>query len=166
MSPRSPFLAVMVAAFLLFATPAAKADLGVEDGSRSSGAPGEKVRLTVGCGACSAIGVETPPASFPISLVPVDRVPKPHPCGPDALCPPRVRAVPQRPPFTYLGEARLRRGEKDRAILRYVLDFAIPRLPAGAYTYVIYCDYCADGRAGSLVTEPNANGPWRLRIRP
>ena len=164
MNPRSLLLVALVAAFVHLTAPAAMADLGVEKASRSGGKPGESVELTLGCGACSAAGAQ-PIASFPISLVPVGEVPRPHRCGPKALCPPRVRAVPQRPPFTYLGEARLRRGKEDRAILRYVLDFTIPRLPAGSYTYVIYCDSCVDGRAAALITEPNANAGWRLRIR-
>ena len=165
MSSRSLFLVGISVALLHLAAPVAMADLGVEKVSRSGGEPGAKVTLSVGCGACSAIGVEVPPSSFPISLVPADEVPRPHRCGPNALCPPRVRAVPRRPPFTYLGEARLRRGKRDRAILRYVLDFTIPKLPAGVYTYVIYCDSCLDGKAAALITEPNANAAWRLRIR-
>jgi hypothetical protein len=140
----------------------AVADLGVEKVSRSAGAPGEKVRITLGCGSCAGRGQAT--ASFPVLLVPVDKVPKPRRCGPKALCAPRVRAVPRRAPFIYLGEARLS-GGGDGAIQRYVLSFPIPQLRAGAYAYVIYCDSCIDGRAASLITEPALSPLWRLRIR-
>lgn len=154
----------MVAALALLVAAPAEADLGVERVSSRGGEPGKKVRLTLGCGACSAAKGK-PPASFPVSLVPVDEVPRPRRCGPNALCPPRVRAVPRRAPFAYLGEARIREGSVDGPILRYALDFTIPKLPAGTYTYVVYCDLCLDGGAAGLITEPNANGPWRLRIR-
>jgi hypothetical protein len=166
MSPRSLFLVGLSVALLHLTAPAAIADLGVERVNRAGGRPGESVKLTVGCGACAAASGKTP-ASFPISLVPAGKVPKPHRCGPNALCPPRVRAVPQQAPFTYLGEALLLRGDEnvDKPYPLYVLDFTIPELPAGAYTYVIYCDSCIDGRAAALITAPNANAPWRLRIR-
>jgi hypothetical protein len=165
MSPRSPLLAALVIALTLLAAPAAKADLGVEKASRSGGAPGERISLTIGCGACSAIGAEAP-ASFPISLVPVGKAPRPQRCGPNALCSPRVRAVPRRSPFTYLGEARLQDGEEgERPVLRYVLDFTIPKLPAGIYTYVIYCEACVEGKAASLITYPSAKGAWLVRVR-
>jgi|SRR5215203_131882 len=162
MNPKSLLLPGLAVIFLHLAPPPAMADLGVENVSRSGGEQGEKVRLSVGCGACSAAGGETP-AAFPISLVPVAKVPVPHRCGPKALCPPRVRAVPRRAPFTYLGDARL--VDEHRAVVRYVLDFTIPKLPRGTYTYVIYCDPCVDGKGGSLIAEPNPGADRLLRIR-
>jgi hypothetical protein len=166
MNPRSLFLVALSVALVHLTAPAAMADLGVEKVTRTSGRPGESVKLTVGCGACAAAGAEDV-ASFPISLVPADEVPRPHRCGPNALCPPRVRAVPRRAPFTYLGESLLLRGDEnvDKPYPLYVLDFAIPQLPAGTYTYVIYCDACVDGRGAALITEPNATPRWRLRVR-
>ncbi|HEX7280323.1 MAG TPA: hypothetical protein VF255_11970 [Solirubrobacterales bacterium] len=166
MSPRSLFLASLTVALVLLAAPVAMADLGVERVSRATGKPGESVKLTLGCGACSAASAQAP-APFPVSLVAASEVPVPHRCGPNALCPPRVRAVPRRVPFTYLGEARLRRGDgdADKPYPLYVLDFAIPTLPAGTYTYVIYCDLCLDGKGGSLIADPTVSPPWRLRIR-
>ena len=167
MSSRSLFLVGLIVAFMHLAVPVAMADIGVEKVNRTSGKPGASVKLTVGCGACAAVGVQEPPASFPVSLVPAGKVPRPHRCGANALCPPRVRAIPRRAPFTYLGEARPIGDENvDEPYPLYVLDFAIPQLPAGTYTYVIYCDLCLDGKGGSLITEPNANGAWRLRIHP
>jgi hypothetical protein len=166
MNQRSLFLVSLIAALVLLAAPAAMADLGVEKVNRTGGRPGESVKLTVGCGACAAAGAGDI-ASFPISLVPAGKVPRPHRCGPNALCPPRVRAVPQQAPFTYLGEALLLRGDEnvDKPYPLYVLDFTIPQLPAGIYTYVIYCDTCVDGRAAALITEPNVTPRWRLRVR-
>lgn len=166
MSKRSLFLAALSAVLVHLAAPAAMADLGVERVSRPGGKPGDGVRLTLGCGACSAAKGQAA-ASFPISLVPADRVPKPHRCGPRTLCPPRVRAVPTRAPFTYLGEALPPRGDgdADNPYPLYVLDFAVPRLPVGTYTYVIYCDLCLDGKGGALIADPTVGPRWRLRIR-
>lgn len=165
MNPKSLFPVGLIVALGLLVPPAALADLGVEKVNRTSGKPGESVRLTLGCGACSARGRDA--ASFPISLVPAARVPEPYRCGPNALCPPRVRAVPKQPPFTYLGEALPPRGEgdADEPYPLYVLDFAIPELPAGTYTYVIYCDLCVKGKEAGLITAPTVPRPWRLRIR-
>jgi hypothetical protein len=83
------------------------------------------------------------------------------------LCAPRVRAIPKRAPFTYLGEAVLRRvdGEVDEPYPLYALDFTIPTLRAGTYTYVIYCDVCVDGMGGTLLTAPTVPLRWRLQIR-
>jgi hypothetical protein len=142
------------------------ADLGVEKVNRTSGKPGESVELTLGCGACFAARGQAP-ASFPISLVPAGRVPVPYRCGPRMLCPPRVRAVPRQAPFTYLGKALPtgRDGNPDKPYPLYALDFTIPDLPAGLYTYVIYCDLCLDGKDAALIADPTVSPPWRLRIR-
>ncbi|HST68124.1 MAG TPA: hypothetical protein VLI94_00525 [Solirubrobacterales bacterium] len=166
MPPKSLFLVGLVATFALLAAPAAIADLGVERVDRTSGKPGESVKLTLGCGACAAAGGQEP-SSFPVSLVPAAKVPVPYRCGPNALCLPRVRAVPKQAPFTYLGEALPPGGDGDaeKPYPLYVLDFAIPRLPAGTYTYVIYCDLCLKGKWASLITNPTVNRPWRLRVR-
>jgi hypothetical protein len=166
MSPRSLFPVALIVALGLLAAPAAMADLGVEKVNRTSGKPGESVKLTLGCGACSSARGQGA-ASFPVSLVAAAEVPVPYRCGPNALCPPRVRAVPKQVPFTYLGEALPPRtdGDTDKPYPLYVLDFAIPRLPAGTYTYVIYCDLCLKGKWASLITAPTVPRPWRLRIR-
>jgi hypothetical protein len=165
MNSKTLLLVVSAFALALFAPSSASADIGVKKVSRLSGVPGKEVRLTVGCGACTH--PKRTPASFPVSLVPVSEVPKPHRCGPRTLCPPRVKAVPRRAPFTYLGEAQLSREEDPPHDGRsYVLKFAIPDLPAGKYTYVIYCDACLDGKGGTLIANPNPKPVfWRLRIR-
>ncbi|HET9198862.1 MAG TPA: hypothetical protein VFN92_11490 [Solirubrobacterales bacterium] len=76
-----------------------------------------------------------------------------------------MRAAPRRAPFTYLGKANLSEEDPRHAGRSYLLEFAIPRLPAGKYTYAIYCDSCLDGKGGTLIANPTARPPWRLRIR-
>jgi len=167
MNPRSLFPVGLIVALALLTAPAAMADLGVERVSRTGGKPGESVKLTLGCGACAAASGQDA-ASFPVSLAPAGKVPVPHRCWPNALCPPRVRAVPKQAPFTYLGEALPTRGGGDAQspYPLYVLEFAIPRLPAGTYTYVIYCDLCLDGAGGALIADPTVGPRWRLRVLP
>jgi hypothetical protein len=46
---------------------------------------------------------------------------------------------------------------------RYRLHFTIPNVKPGVYTFVIFCDVCARGGAGSLIANPRAR-PWRLRV--
>jgi hypothetical protein len=110
-----------------------------------------------------------PPTAFPISLVPIEQAPEPHPCGPNALCSPQVAGAPRRAPFTYLGRATPPSDADDpgtsggHEVPRYLLDFTIPNLPAGVYTYVIFCDVCGAGKGGSLIANPR-DKPWRLRI--
>jgi hypothetical protein len=104
-----------------------------------------------------------PPAAFAISLVPLEQAPMPHPCGPNAVCSPEVKAPPGRAPYTYLGEA-LAEGREPGGAPRYGLDFAVPDLRPGLYAYVIYCDVCNRGQGGSLIADPRSR-PWRLRIR-
>jgi len=166
MKPRSLSLTALAIALIHLLPSTAAADIGVEKVSRLNGAPGQEVRVIVGCGACTH--PSRTPASFPISLVRVDKVPKPHRCGPRALCSPRVRAVPKHAPFTYLGDALLAQDERDSGpIRRYVLEYEIPQLPTGSYTYVIFCDACADGEGGTLIANPNPKPRfWRLGISP
>jgi hypothetical protein len=164
MNKNSLSLVVFVTAVVLLAASSATADVGVEKVSRLRGTPGQEVRLTVGCGACTRPA--RTPASFPISLVPVNKVPKPHRCGAQALCPPSAKAVPRRAPFTFLGAARRSEDEDgSHSGQRYVLEFEIPKLATGRYTYVIYCDACLDGKGGTLITNPNPKPSfWRLGI--
>ncbi|MFT3863378.1 MAG: hypothetical protein QM729_03830 [Solirubrobacterales bacterium] len=157
--------------------------------SRTAAVPGAKVDLTLGCGFCfppcvgpkgekhpagSEHGAcipgteEEPPTAFPISLVPIGRAPGPRPCGPRAVCPPAVAGAPRRPPYSYLGRAvgpsYVKRPQGGRVPL-YRLHFIVPRLPAGRYAYVIYCDVCRRGKGGSLISDPEERR-WRLDIRP
>jgi hypothetical protein len=140
------------------------------------------VNLTVGCGFCyppcyGPMGDRSgtcmprkalPPESFPISLVPIEKAPRPRRCGPNATCSPRASGPPRRPPFTPLGEARPRTDEDGRNFRdnpRYLLRFSIPDLRPGIYAFVIYCETCLRGKSGSLIAAPTAR-PWRLRVLP
>lgn len=176
---------LLVSIALLGARPA-DAAVGVEKTSRSAGAPGAKVDLTLACGFCfppctgppghrepspCMLGTHhaQPPESFAISLVPIDKAPKPHWCGSNALCSPTPRGAPRKAPYNYLGRATPPadddRSSEEKNIPRYLLDFAIPDLRPGVYTYVIFCEVCADGERGSLIANPNAH-LWRLRVLP
>jgi hypothetical protein len=173
---------------LLMATPAGAA-VGIEKTSRLAGAPGAQVRLTLGCGFCyppckgprghrepspCMLGTKArPPASFGISLVPVEQAPWPHRCGPRAFCSPQVAGPPRRSPFRYLGEAAALNDvtqETGRVpVPRYVLDFTIPDLRPGTYTYLIYCAVCGEGKGGSLIggslDADSLPRLWRLEVR-
>lgn len=172
--------AVAVSAALLPAA-SAQAAIGVESVSRSAGTPGTSITLDVGCGfcfppcvgppghrhpaghrrgACMLGSKAQPPKAFPISLVPVDRAPKPHRCGRKAVCPPSVASGPPTgPPYALLGRAMPPR----RGSPHYYLRFRIPELAPGVYAYVIYCGVCLPGKRGALITYPTAP-EWRLRI--
>jgi hypothetical protein len=171
-------VALALAALSVLLVAPAPGDVGVEQASRHAARPGEPVALTLGCGFCfppckgapghrngpCMLGTKRePPTAFPISLVPVEKAPEPHPCGPNALCSPVAQAPPAHGAYTYLGEA-LAEGRKKGGAPRYGLDFTVPDLRPGVYAYVIYCDVCNRGRGGSLIAIP-ASRPWRLRIR-
>ncbi len=151
----------------LASAPAARAAVGVEKVSRSAGAPGDPVILTLGCGFCFP-PCKGPPASFGISLVPVAKISKPNGCGPNSLCPSQARRPPRQHPFTFLGLATPPPGGNNPehgSAPRYLLDFDIPDLRPGLYAYVIYCGVCVKGKDGGLIAFPEA-APWRLRVRP
>lgn len=164
-------LAVGLLASVAFMAASAHADVGVEKVSRSAGVPGDEVKLTVGCGFCfppcygphgDRSGVcmpdtkALPPASFPISLVPIEKTPGPRPCGPNKLCSPQAAGPLRRSPFTFLGRATPPPDPTQKHIPRYLLHFDIPDLRPGVYSFVIYCESCLRGRGGSLI----ASRPW------
>jgi hypothetical protein len=178
--PAALAAAAALSCVLFIATPTVQGDVGVERVSRSAGGPGDAVELAVGCGFCyppcrspasggrgpCMPGGKAPPASFPVSLVPVEKAPRPHRCGVNALCSARVQRPPSRHPFTLLGDAVPpadgEHAERDR-VPRYVLSFAVPRVRPGVYTFVIYCDVCLPGKGGSLIANPSARR-WRFRV--
>jgi hypothetical protein len=185
-------LLALSAAALISATlvdaPVARAAVGVERISRSAGAPGDPVVITLGCGFCfppckgpkghrhpagfdhgpCMLGTKAePPASFGISLVPVANISKPIGCGPGSACPPTALGPPRRHPFTFLGLATPPPGGNNPehgGAPRYLLEFDIPHLQPGLYAYVIYCGVCARGKDGSLLAFPES-ARWRLRVR-
>ena len=185
---RSLALVALAAALLAFAAASAQAAVGVEKVSRHGGKPGTPVTLTLGCGFCfppcvgpkgerhpkgfergpCMLGTkEDPPASFGVSLVPRSEAPAPFECGPNALCSPSTLAPPRRAPFTFLGQAVPPPGGNNPESgepPRYLLDFAIPDLDPGAYAYEIWCDVCAEGKRGSLISAPDS-WLWRLAVQ-
>jgi hypothetical protein len=167
-----------VAALALAALSAAsaRADVGVMSVSRGGGAAGDEVTVTLGCGFCfppckgpkgerhpagfkhgpCMLGTDgaAPPKSFGVSLVPLDKAP------------PATSAPVRRAPYRYLGEAVPPVHGNDPEggdVPKYALDFKLPHLAPGLYTYVIFCDVCVKGRTGSLVSNPEAS-LWRLRV--
>jgi hypothetical protein len=172
---------LLVAVASLGAGPAS-ADVGVEKVSRLAGAPGDPIDLTLACGFCfppchGAPGhrntpcmLDTkaqPPKEFSVSLVPIEKAPKPHRCGPNALCSPLPRGAPRRAPYTYLGRAVPpadgNSGASGKHPPRYLLHLEVPDLRPGVYAYVIFCDVCARGKRGSLIANPR-DRRWRLRV--
>jgi hypothetical protein len=167
----------------------ARADVGVMSTSRQAGAPGDTVKVTLGCGFCfppcegpkgerhpagfdhgpCMLGTHgtPPPESFGLSLVPLAKAPNPHRCGPNALCPPRTLGPPSHGPYRYLGLATPPPGGNNPehgAVPRYILEFDIPHLAPGSYSYVIWCDACQRGKAGSVIVNPQARA-WHLKVR-
>lgn len=173
-----------VSVALLLGAPAAQADIGVERVSRGTASAGDAVTVTLGCGFCfprctgpagdrhpaghprGACMLDTkaaPPKAFPLSLVPLARAPKPHRCGPNALCAPEVLHPPRQAPFTALGSATPPPDGNDPEsgrIPRYLLRFEVPDLAPGTYSFVIYCEACRKGAGGSLIPS------GQLRVRP
>jgi hypothetical protein len=182
-------MAALAGALLALAAASAQAAVGVEKVSRRGGEPGTQVTLTLGCGFCfppcvgpkgerrpkgfdhgpCMLGTkQDPPASFGISLVPRSRAPQLFECGPNALCSPSTLAPPRRAPFRFLGDAVPPPGGNNPESgepPRYLLDFTIPGLRPGAYAYEIWCDVCAEGKRGSLISVPGSR-LWRLAVRP
>jgi hypothetical protein len=153
---------------LLVAAATAQAGIGVVGVSRFAAAPGDEVRLTLGCGLCyppcngpaaagpgktCIPGKKLPPREFPVSLVPIEKAPKLRQCGPRALCSAGAPAPPSHAPFSYLGEATPPGGHVD-GVPRYRVDFEVPRLRPGTYVYVIFCSFCLPGKRGTLLTFP------------
>jgi hypothetical protein len=175
-------------ALAALAAGSARADVGVMSVSRGGGGAGDEITVTLGCGFCfppcmgpkgkrhpagfergpCMLGTDgaEPPRSFGISLVPLDKAPRPHPCGPGGLCMPAVSAAPRRAPYRYLGQAvPPARGNNPEGgdVPKYSLDFKVSHLAPGLYTYVIYCDVCLKGRAGTLVADQEAP-LWQMRV--
>ncbi|HEY1854203.1 MAG TPA: hypothetical protein VGG40_06395 [Solirubrobacterales bacterium] len=179
--------AVIAAAALALRTGTAHADVGVERASRHAGRPGAEVKLTLACGFCfpPCVGPKgerhpegfergpcmlgthrPPPSSFGVSLVSKRRAERLVACEREnGACPAPV-GPPRGHGYRYLGWALPPPGGNNPETgdpPRYLLGFRIPPLPAGEYSYVVWCDSCLGGRAGSLVADP-ASPRWRLAI--
>ena len=133
---------------LLIAAPTVTADTGVVSISPHFARPGERVDLMVGCGACPA------DANFPVSLVPVAKTPRLHPCAENAVCEPTVRQPPRERPFVLLGSA-----SASRALL---LRFSVPDIEPGHYAFVLFCASCVRGPRGSLIADTSPGTVLRI----
>jgi hypothetical protein len=153
----------------LLATEPAHGDVGVGGLAPRAGAPGDPVQVSIVCGWCASSSIggrRRPPAPFPVSLVPVARAPKPHPCmGGKAVCGPFAAGPPRHRPFAYLGKAKpvfdLDHPPENVWAAKYRLRFRIPRVRPGPYAFVIYLGFSGD-RGGLAVDSTR----YLLHVRP
>ena len=154
----------------LVAAPTATADIALMRVSPKVVRPGERVDLTVGCGACRRADT-----SFPISLVPLAKAPQPRPCRlklkggtENALCSPTVPRPPRERPFVLLGRTSGGR----RALppgswpagSKSDLRFAVPEIESGRYAFVIFSAWRDRAPGGGLIV--NTQPGKLLRILP
>ena len=140
---------------LLIAASTATADTTVVGLSPKVARPADQVDLRIGCGACPA------DATFPISLVPVAKAPRPYPCRDNALCTPTAPAPPRQRPFVFLGST-----SGARALAPTVqppgsdsrLRFPVPKIAPGVYAFVIFA-VSRRSPPGSLIAD---TGPGDL----
>lgn len=174
-------LALALPAMLLLLQGTARADLGFESADPSSAAPGEQVRVTVGCGFCFPPCVGRPGHRHPPGVLNGGCMPGGHPGPPKGfgiwLTPSAHRIdrgdsgasrPPHLPSFTYLGRAAPApgpNGPESLEVPRYVLRFRVPAIAPGSYRYVLYCAGCVAGPLGTLV-ESVPTPPIRLRVTP
>lgn len=145
---------------LLIAVSTASADTTLIGLSPKIARPGEQVDLRIACGGCPA------DATFPISLVPVAKAPRPFPCRDNAVCAPTAPAPPRQRPFLFLGST-----SGARALAPVVkppgsdshLRFTAPRIEPGAYAFVIFA-VSRRGPPGSLIADTDPG--HLLRILP
>jgi hypothetical protein len=137
-------LALIATASMVAAS--ARADVAVTSRSPAAVVPGDPATVRIGS------GVPRSPASFAVSLVRVDRAPKPVRCGPNAICEPAWLGVPRGGRFTYLGRAKLTASPRPYDH-RYGLHFRVPHIGPGRYAFVVYCASCFPGRFGSLIID-------------
>lgn len=145
---------------LLIAPSTATADTTVVGLSPKVARPGDQVDLRIACGACPA------DATFPISLVPIAKAPRPYLCRDNAVCTPTAPAPPRQRPLVFLGST-----SGARALAPTVqppgsdsrLRFPVPKIEPGVYAFVIFA-VSRRGPPGSLIAD---TGPGDLlRILP
>lgn len=184
---KAAIAALALFALSLAAASPAPADVGVVSAKPATGASGDRVELTLGCGFCfpPCVGEPgdrhppgeqhgvcmpgdhgAPPASFKIWLTPLGHSLRPYRCRSGHSCEAGSSRPPHLPSFVYLGRALPvpAGGAQARAVPRYRLGFGVPEAKPGRYKYVVFCDACVDGPRGSLIEDRTAAG--RLRVLP
>jgi hypothetical protein len=121
-------------------TAVARGDIGVVAVSRTTAHPRDVVYVRV-------VGYDRPWPRMPLYLVPATRVPQRRACGPNAICEPRAKRPPTRPPYTRIGQVHFRHSGSG------VVRFHVPSLIPGRYRFVVYCAPCYRGPGGSLVVN-------------
>ncbi len=141
--------ALVVAAAVLAAVPAAAADIGIVSVAPRAGAPGTSVAVRVD----GYLQLDAP--SMPVVLVRADAMPRPYACK-DGICEPIVwRDRLGRPPYRIVGLARRwiwKRDQQDHADA--IVRFRVPRVPPGRYQLALWCGPCVRGPQGSLIAGP------------
>jgi hypothetical protein len=120
------------------AAPRAGADTAVLSVSPTSARSGDFVEVRAGSYKRQSI-------RMPLYLVPRDKVPRFR----------RSVGAPRGEPYTFVGLLDFR----ERRTVR--MRFRVSRVAPGLYAFVIYCDPCARGKRGSLITTARVS----LRIR-
>ena len=151
-------LGALLAAFIAAAT--AAADTAVVGLSPKVARPGDQVDLRIGRGACPA------DATFPISLVPVAKAPRPYPCRDNALCTPTAPAPPRQRPFVFPAALAVQTSARpDGAATWFGLAPSLyrPEIEPGVYAFAIFA-VSRQGPPGVLIAD---TGPGHLlRILP
>jgi hypothetical protein len=144
----------------------AQADNGVISIRPTVARPGQLIEVRAGA-------YKSLPTPLPLYLVPRRQVPREHRCGPRSkngvpigFCPTVFARPPHAWPFVLVGRLDFRRASEPRHgpvphPRQVSLRFRVPRLSPGLYELVIYCDPCAPGSRGAVITNPNA----LLRLR-
>jgi hypothetical protein len=105
--------------------------------------------------------------SFPVSLVPVAKAPRPHRCRGNAICFPIAARPPRASPFVFLGSTSggtPMSPAADPPGSKSDLRFDVPEIGAGRYALVIFCAGCAQGPSASLIADTRSG--QLLRILP
>ena len=137
------------------------------DGGHRSGRPESESRETRRTGRSpDCLWRGSADATFPISLVPVAKAPRPYPCRDNALCTPTAPAPPRQPPFLFLGStsgARARAQAVQPPGSDSHLRLTVPKIEPGVYAFVIFA-VSRQGPPGALIAD---TGPGDLlRVLP
>jgi hypothetical protein len=138
-----------VAAIIAAATASQALADGVARVTPSVARPGQPVTIL----ADGLFGPRPQRVAIPVYVVPIAKLPRPVRCQRDALCSRRTLNAPRRWPYTRVATLKRYNGGRVR--------FRLPRVPAGMYGFVLYCDVCWRGPGGTLIA--NVRGP-RLRV--